>query len=81
MASKEERIQRCKAIVLHYQSLEKKDIGVEEASKLLDETLHLFPRTKVDDALYPVEELRISILTWVVFVKEESGRKKDTDWP
>ena len=59
MASKEEGIQRCKAIIAHYQSLEKKEIAYrfQETVRQIVETLHLFPKTKEDDPLYPVEEL------------------------
>ena len=54
-SSKEEEIQRCKTIIL--QLKDTNGISVLEKLALVEETLHLFPRTKEDDALYPVEEL------------------------
>ena len=55
MTLKEEAIQRCKAIVLQFNDQE--EIPFWALLAQVDETLHLFPRTKEDDALYPVEEL------------------------
>ena len=55
--SREEGIQRCKAIVARYHALDKKKSPFDETKSLVEETLRLFPNCKEDDALYPVEEL------------------------